>query len=389
MRFFGLLVCWSLLGVVSHARAGEVTECKGSLKPTVPGGCGSVTEVGCCDAFGRVLYCKGKDLYCIDCTDGFQYCGWKSAGYYDCGAKEGAEDPMGKNPFSCSGACSPLCHEGSPCSPECPAQCGACEGGGVCQAGGTCYVPACAGKECGTDPMGFACGNCPAGKVCEEGLGKCLSLPEPCLPKSKPGCGGCDCEACVCGKYPNCCTENWDIFCVAACEVGCGFDCSPCPEKPSCEGIECGKFCGLECGKCDKGKVCSYGKCCAPSCAGKVCGSDGCGGQCGTCPGTDECEAGQCVACKPKCAGKECGGDGCGGECGTCPQDAECVSGVCKKQSCFDACGGQSVFDCWCDAACMQYGDCCPDVCLECPEICGETGCQKIGAEGCCSGTKP
>ncbi len=382
-----LLVGCLVVPLASQVCAADLSECKGALVPSVPGGCGAVTSEGCCDAFGRVLYCKGSDLYCIDCTDGFQYCGWKKAGYYDCGAKEGASDPMGKNPFSCAGACSPLCHDGSACSPDCPAQCGSCSGGGICQEDGTCYEPLCSGKECGTDPKGFSCGSCETGFECVEALGKCLALPEPCVPKKGPGCDGCDCEACVCGKYPNCCTENWDIFCVAQCEIGCGYDCSPCPEKPSCEGLECGQFCGIDCGKCEKGKVCSYGKCCTPDCTGKECGSDGCGGWCGTCPGTDECKDGACVACQPKCAGKECGGDGCGGECGTCPPDAKCAEGMCKKQSCAGACGGQSQFECFCDAVCFQYGDCCPDVCIECPEMCGETGCQKIGAEGCCAGT--
>ncbi|MEZ4263580.1 MAG: trypsin-like serine protease [Polyangiaceae bacterium] len=36
---------------------------------------------------------------------------------------------------------------------------------------------------------------------------------------------------------------------------------------------------------------------CSPSCAGRACGSDGCGGTCGSCAGADICDAaGQCVA---------------------------------------------------------------------------------------------
>jgi hypothetical protein len=70
---------------------------------------------------------------------------------------------------------------------------------------------------------------------------------------------------------------------------------------------------------------------CVPDCTGplgpKDCGSDGCGGSCGTCPSakpicnaiTAVCEA----ICVPDCDGpfgpKECGDDGCGGTCGTCP----------------------------------------------------------------------
>jgi V8-like Glu-specific endopeptidase len=44
---------------------------------------------------------------------------------------------------------------------------------------------------------------------------------------------------------------------------------------------------------------------CAPTCTGRVCGGDGCGGSCGTCPGaTDTCtEDGLCVAADATCAG--------------------------------------------------------------------------------------
>jgi len=71
---------------------------------------------------------------------------------------------------------------------------------------------------------------------------------------------------------------------------------------------------------------------CAPACAGKQCGSDGCGGTCGTCASGKVCDAtSQCIAaCTPACAGKQCGGDGCGGTCGTCGAGTSCnASGQC------------------------------------------------------------
>ncbi len=64
------------------------------------------------------------------------------------------------------------------------------------------------------------------------------------------------------------------------------------------------------------------GAACTPSCNGKQCGSDGCGGSCGTCSAGTTCNAsGTCDAnaCVPNCNGKTCGDDGCGGSCGTCP----------------------------------------------------------------------
>ena len=70
---------------------------------------------------------------------------------------------------------------------------------------------------------------------------------------------------------------------------------------------------------------------CVSSCAGKVCGDDGCGGACGACPAASICVSGACVAsCTPSCAGKVCGDDGCGGSCGTCPPGAACVQGACE-----------------------------------------------------------
>jgi hypothetical protein len=60
---------------------------------------------------------------------------------------------------------------------------------------------------------------------------------------------------------------------------------------------------------------------CTPNCVGKVCGSDGCGGSCGSCSGsTPNCINYQCSAqvCTPSCLNKQCGSDGCSGTCGSC-----------------------------------------------------------------------
>ncbi|NOZ00869.1 MAG: hypothetical protein GXP54_03145, partial [Deltaproteobacteria bacterium] len=79
---------------------------------------------------------------------------------------------------------------------------------------------------------------------------------------------------------------------------------------------------------------------CTPDCAGRECGNDGCGGKCGTCPGTSECIAFQCV-CIPDCADRECGDDGCGGVCSPgCGAGVKCLDwgkcarfGPCKPSS--------------------------------------------------------
>jgi len=77
---------------------------------------------------------------------------------------------------------------------------------------------------------------------------------------------------------------------------------------------------------------------CTPTCDERACGSDGCGGSCGTCGEGEKCKSYQCVPddpepCTPDCGGKECGDDGCKGSCGTClaPKD------VCtEEQLCAD-----------------------------------------------------
>ncbi|AKU93167.1 Tryptophan synthase alpha chain [Vulgatibacter incomptus] len=106
---------------------------------------------------------------------------------------------------------------------------------------------------------------------------------------------------------------------------------------PSCTGRVCGDDgCGGTCGTCKIGEECTAeGKCeakvCTPDCDGKSCGSDGCGGSCGTCADGFACSAEQLCACEtgncgctPDCDGKSCGPDGCDGTCGTCGNQQEC-----------------------------------------------------------------
>jgi len=135
-------------------------------------------------------------------------------------------------------------------------------------------------------------------------------------------------------------------------------------------------------GACKADADCVSGSCvsdlcvakCTPACTGKLCGNDGCGGTCGTCPNaSDTCDsAGQCTAatpapkpagsladgesctahtdcksklcdaatstcsgkkpvakpaapsCTPDCSSKTCGDDGCGHSCGSCKTGETC-----------------------------------------------------------------
>jgi hypothetical protein len=127
------------------------------------------------------------------------------------------------------------------------------------------------------------------------------------------------------------CDDFADGVCPDAVCVG-DPDCSAC--TPSCAGKQCGdNGCGGQCGRCAFGDTCTAGQCtllCVPDCSGKQCGDDGCGGSCGTCSGTCT-SAGQCQGtCVPSCTNKTCGSDGCSGSCGTCTAGLTCQSaGIC------------------------------------------------------------
>ena len=116
--------------------------------------------------------------------------------------------------------------------------------------------------------------------------------------------------------------------------------------QPSCGGKECGNDgCGGSCGGCQQGYSCKNGQCkegpCQADCSGKDCGDDGCDGSCGPCYGQDECQGGQCI-CQPNCSGKECGDDGCGGSCGACGGNEICQDGKCmgeEQPGCQGGCG--------------------------------------------------
>ncbi len=63
-----------------------------------------------------------------------------------------------------------------------------------------------------------------------------------------------------------------------------------------------------------------------------------------------------------------------------------------SANTCAGACGGASADgSCYCDDQCNDFGDCCADVCTQCPGTAGcggenPGGCGAITYEGCCSG---
>ncbi len=127
---------------------------------------------------------------------------------------------------------------------------------------------------------------------------------------------------------------------------------------------------------------------CKPNCAGKACGSDGCGGSCGTCPAnTAYCnDKFQCDAtCVPSCKGKTCGPDGCGGSCGSCATGSKCSLNAQCVPSAWTcdayAYGDKQGCDCGCGAPDSDCANADAPV-LGCP-----TAKTKCSAQGLCSAT--
>ena len=93
-------------------------------------------------------------------------------------------------------------------------------------------------------------------------------------------------------------------------------------------------------------------------------------------------------SCTPTCAGRNCDGDGCGGSCGACSGGQTCQSGICTCPSGQDFCGGTCRLSCplgsardprtcgCCRASgsfCNGNDTCCSD--LPCPCSGGSGGC--------------
>ena len=80
---------------------------------------------------------------------------------------------------------------------------------------------------------------------------------------------------------------------------------------------------------------------CLPECGSKECGDNGCGGVCGECEQTEECDQGICT-CVPDCSSRQCGLDPvCGTQsCGECQGQTEyCNQGECTDDCLLQECG--------------------------------------------------
>jgi hypothetical protein len=81
----------------------------------------------------------------------------------------------------------------------------------------------------------------------------------------------------------------------------------------------------------------------------------------GSCAGFCGGEAPEGCWCDDQC---DSFGDCCPDVCDDCPNLIFCQPGECDGH-----CGGQAPSGCWCDEQCDSFGDCCPDVCNDCPNL--------------------
>ena len=205
---------------------------------------------------------------------------------------------QGEGDADCGGPCSDPCGDGRTCGVP-----GDCAGGACVE--GTC----CVANACGT------CGSVPA-ETCDGLDNDCNGTTDTdAAPPSDPAC---PLQAGVCQGSTKACAGAAGWICDAVRYRAYAWNYEV--EETLCDRVD---------NDCD-GTTDAPEGCCKPSCVNRLCGSDGCGGSCGTCQGCNGpddslCEYGLCdTPCCPKCSGRQCGPDGCKGTCGTCPDGQSC-----------------------------------------------------------------
>ena len=292
--------------------------------------CNGFSFAGCCDGT-KLKWCQDSEVQSADCSDG-NTCGWNAEqSAYWC-VEEASTDPSGTHSGVCPD-CTPVCDGTNVCAADgCGGVCDTCEEGASCF-DGACCTPECGDKQCGSDGCGGECGTCPAGESCAVASGQCIT--DPCADGSV--------------SYEGCCDGEVLKYCDG------GYKEIDCSENASCGWDPDGSYynCGTD-GSADPSGAhpLSCGPACVPACAGKVCGDDGCGGNCGTCDGTcsadgtvctpDPCVAGESCSTGNSCEIGEVSCDAAGAS--TCvsvgikPDNLSCGGGmICKNGVCVPA----------------------------------------------------
>lgn len=230
----------------------------------------------------------------------------------------------------------------------------ACELGTPCDDGDSCTVDDQCGAqgECAGTPMDCDDGDpCTDGDACVDG--ECISGDDVCQCQLDEDCSAHE-DGNLCNGTLVCDSESFPFTCVVdpdtvpTCEANEPEQCATWGCLPGTG--ECVLIATKEGESCDDNDECTTGDVCVgTTCQGTelpgicvanqpycdddtVCLCDSCGAACGeilaVCEAPAfECKGGECVACQPGCEGKVCGPDGCGGTCGLCPGTSQCDEG--------------------------------------------------------------
>ncbi|GAB4295233.1 MAG: hypothetical protein Kow0090_10090 [Myxococcota bacterium] len=347
-----------------------------------------------CDVDGVCRKGTGVDCFSDeDCSDGEECRGGKCRSVIPRGELGGDcyEDETCNSGLECSNG---VCLKAGECEKECPAlgarecvtgasyrscietsgclywsQETACEAGKLCRGQGVCGADMCPEKDI------YRCNGRDVER-CMDGDGDGFiewTVEQTCAATCANGmCTGCitdsDCQPPT--KYCDIDTKTC-MQCYTNSDCGANEYCNSTSHRCHCDFLTCAGAC------CGKGETCYNAACCLPDCAGKQCGDDKCGGECGKCAENEICDGAQQCKCVPDCSGKVCGGDGCGGSCGSCSANAICQDGGCVCQ--FLSCGAQC-----CSSGAQCYGGaCCMPDCEG--KECGDNKCG--GVCGVCPGS--
>jgi formylglycine-generating enzyme required for sulfatase activity len=214
------------------------------------------------------------------------------------------------------------CVDADPCTLEDFCQNGTCTPGPgklACNDDDQCTADYCTpNKGCESAPAPGPCedGNpCTGNDYCQDG--KCLSGSDTCACTEDWQCLKYD-DGDYCNGIWTCDKKQTPSRC--AYNATTAVTCPPSP-VPGCKEYECRPQDGIcklstrpDGGPCDDGNGCTMeDKCASGNCAGKTCAALGM-----------NCLNGQCSDCFPSCSARVCGSDGCGGSCGTCGVGFEC-----------------------------------------------------------------